>query len=115
MMAIDATKIPRGETFAVRPGRNILTQGNPAEALMPLKFPPPDPHTFQQTQELREMIQRGTGGYELPAAMADANRMAATSMSMVVGSMIKRSRRTLANIEREFLKPIVEKALWRYM
>jgi hypothetical protein len=61
------------------------------------------------------MIQRGTGGYELPAAMADANRMAATSMSMVVGSMIKRSRRTLANIEREFLKPIVEKALWRYM
>lgn len=115
MMAIDATKIPRGETFAVRPGRNILTQGNPAEALLPLKFPPPDPHTFQQTQELREMIQRGTGGYELPAAMGDANRMAATSMSMVVGSMIKRSRRTLANIEREFLKPLVEKALWRYM
>lgn len=115
MMGIDATKIPRGETFAVRPGRNILTNGNPAEALMPLKFPAPDPHTFQQTQELREMIQRGTGGYELPGAMADANRMAATSMSMVVGSMIKRSRRTLSNIEREFLKPLVEKALWRYM
>jgi len=115
MMAIDATKIPRGETFAVRPGRNILTSGNPAEALMPLKFPAPDPHTFQQTQELREMIQRGTGGYELPGAMSDANRMAATSMSMVVGSMIKRSRRTLANIEREFLQPLVQKALWRYM
>lgn len=115
MMGIDATKIPRGETFAVRPGRNILTQGNPAEALLPLKFNPPDPHTFQQTQELREMIQRGTGGYELPAAMSDANRMAATSMSMVVGSMIKRSRRTLANIERQFLRPLVEKALWRYI
>ena len=115
MMGIDATKIPRGETFSVKPGRNILTSGNPAEALMPLKFPPPDAHTFQQTQELREMIQRGTGGYELPAAMSDANRMAATSMSMVVGSMIKRSRRTLANIEREFLSPLVEKALWRYM
>lgn len=114
MMAIDATKIPRGETFAVRPGRNILTNGSPAEALLPLKFPPPDPHTFQQTQELREMIQRGTGGYELPANV-EGNRMAATSMSMVVGSMIKRSRRTLANIEREFLKPLVEKALWRYM
>lgn len=114
MMAIDATKIPRGETFAVRPGRNILTQGNPAEALMPLKFPPPDPHTFQQTQELREMIQRGTGGYELPANI-EGNRMAATSMSMVVGSMIKRSRRTLSNIERGFLRPLVEKALWRYV
>jgi hypothetical protein len=115
MMAIDASKIPRGERFDVRPGRNILTTGNPQEALFPLKFMPPDPHTFQQTQELREMIQRATGGYELPAMMNDANRMAATSMSMVVGSMIKRSRRTLANIEREFLNPLVKKSLYRYM
>ena len=115
MMAIDAAKIPRGERFEVRPGRNILTNGNPNEALFPLKFMPPDPHTFQQTQELREMVQRATGGYELPAMVSDANRMAATSMSMVVGSMIKRSRRTLANIEREFLTPLVKKSLYRYM
>ena len=115
MMGIDAAKIPRGERFEVRPGRNILTNGNPQEALFPLKFQPPDPHTFQQTQELREMIQRATGGYELPAMVQDANRMAATSMSMVVGSMIKRSRRTLANIEREFLTPLVKKSLYRYM
>ena len=115
MMAIDAAKIPRGERFEVRPGRNILTNGNPQEALFPLKFQPPDPHTFQQTQELREMIQRATGGYELPAMVSDANRMAATSMSMVVGSMIKRSRRTLSNIEREFLTPLVKKSLYRYM
>lgn len=115
MMAIDAAKIPRGERFEVRPGRNILTNGNPNEALFPLKFMPPDPHTFQQTQELREMVQRATGGYELPAMVQDANRMAATSMSMVVGSMIKRSRRTLSNIEREFLTPLVKKSLYRYM
>mgnify|MGYP001016306169 CR=1 FL=1 len=115
MMGIDATRLPRGANFDVRPGRSILCQGNPAEVLMPLKFPPPDPQTFNQTQELREMIQRATGGYELPAMMNDANRMAATSMSMVVGSMIKRSRRTLANINREFLNPLVKKALYRYM
>ena len=114
MMGIDATKIPRGETFSIRPGRSILTTGNPGETLLPIKFPPPDPHTFQQTQELREMIQRGTGSYELPAN-AESSRMAATSMSMVVGSMIKRSRRTLSNIERQFLKPMVQKTLWRYM
>jgi predicted GNAT family acetyltransferase len=114
MMAIDATKIPRGETFAIRPGRSILTTGNPSETLMPIKFPAPDPYTFQQTQELREMIQRGTGSYELPANV-DNNRMAATSMSMVVGSMIKRSRRTLSNIERQFLQPLVQKVLYRYM
>ena len=114
MMGIDSTKIPRGQTFSVTPGKNILTVGNPSESLMPIKFPPPDPYTFQQTQELREMIQRGTGSYELPANV-DNSRMAATSMSMVVGSMIKRSRRTLANIERNLLSPFVKKAMWRYM
>jgi len=114
MMGIDSTKIPRGQNFSVTPGKNILTVGNPAESLMPIKFPAPDPYTFQQTQELREMIQRGTGSYELPANV-DNSRMAATSMSMIVGSMIKRSRRVLANIERNLLTPFVKKALWRYM
>lgn len=114
MMGMDSTKIPRGQNFSVTPGKTILTVGNPADAMMPLKFPPPDPYTFQQTQELREMIQRGTGSYELPANV-DNSRMAATSMSMIVGSMIKRSRRTLANIERNLLTPLVKKALWRYM
>lgn len=115
MMAIDATKIPRGTTFQIRAGRTILTRGNPAETLMPIKFPPPDAHTFQQTQELQAMIQRGTGAYDLPSNMGDANRMAATSMSMIVGSMIKRSKRTLYNIERQLLRPLVQKVLWRYM
>jgi|ETNvirenome_6_85_1030632.scaffolds.fasta_scaffold05018_5 hypothetical protein len=115
MMAIDATKVPRGEKFGVRAGRTILTRGNPAETLMPIKFPPPDPHTFQQSGELREMLQRGTGAYDLPGQMQNANRMAATSMSMVVGSMIKRSKRTLYNIERQLLRPLVQKVLWRYM
>jgi hypothetical protein len=115
MMGIDATRVPRGEKFAIRAGRNILTRGNPGEVLMPLKFPPPDPHTFQQSQELREMLQRGTGAYDLPSQMANANRMAATSMSMVVGSMIKRSKRTLANVERQMLRPLVQKILWRSM
>ena len=114
MMGVDSTKIPRGEKFASKPGKNFFTIGNPAESLMPLKFPPPDPHTFQQTQELREMIQRGTGAYELPAN-TDNSRMAATAMSMVVGSMLKRSQRTLHNIERNLLTPLVKKSLWRYI
>lgn len=114
MMGIDSTKIPRGETFETRPGKNLLTVGNPAESIMPLKFPPPDPHTFQQTQELREMLQRGTGGYEIPGNI-DNSRAAATSLSMIVGAMIKRSRRVLANIERQLLNPFVQKSLWRYM
>ena len=81
---------------------------------MPIKFPGPDPYTFQQTQELREMLQRGTGGYDLPSG-ADSSRTPATTMSMVVGSIIKRSRRTLSNIDRNFLTPLVQKFLYRYM
>ncbi|MCW4027563.1 MAG: hypothetical protein NWE76_08785, partial [Candidatus Bathyarchaeota archaeon] len=114
LMGIDSTRVPRGEKFELKPGKNILTIGNPNESLLPLKFPPPDPHTFQQTQELREMVQRGTGSYELPANV-DNSRMAATSMSMIIGSMIKRSRRVLANIERNLLTPLVKKSIWRYI
>ena len=30
MMGIDATRLPRGMKFEVRPGKNILTNGNPS-------------------------------------------------------------------------------------
>ena len=38
MMAMDATRMPRGAKFEIRPGKTILTNGNPAEVLLPFKF-----------------------------------------------------------------------------
>jgi hypothetical protein len=36
MMAVDATRIPRGHKLEVRPGRMLLTNGAPQESMMPL-------------------------------------------------------------------------------
>ncbi len=38
MMAMDATRLPRGMKFEVRPGKALLTNGNPNEILFPFKF-----------------------------------------------------------------------------
>ncbi len=43
MMAMDATRLPRGAKYDVRPGKNLLVNGNPNEIMMPFKFGTTDP------------------------------------------------------------------------
>jgi len=38
MMAMDATRLPRGAKFEVKPGKAILTNGNPNEILFPFSL-----------------------------------------------------------------------------
>ena len=38
MMAVDASRMPRGAKLDIRPGKTILTNGSPAEILQPFKF-----------------------------------------------------------------------------
>jgi hypothetical protein len=38
MMGMDATRLPRGAKFEVKPGKALLTNGNPSEILFPFKF-----------------------------------------------------------------------------
>jgi hypothetical protein len=38
MMAVDASRMPRGAKLDIRPGKTILTNGSPAEILLPFKF-----------------------------------------------------------------------------
>jgi hypothetical protein len=116
MMAADATRLPRGFNLQVTPGRNILTQGNPAEILMPFKFGQLDPNSWQNFANLREMVFEATGTNETggasPAAIGDAKSGA---VSMVLSGMIKRQKRTLFSFYDEFLMPAVQKTAWRYM
>lgn len=116
MMAMDATRLPRGARFKVAPGRNVLTNGNPSEILMPFNFGQVNPVTFSQSGELERMIQMGTGSMDSATPIGE-NRRNETSggMSMIMGGALKRSKRTLANIERNFTKPFIHKSAWRYM
>jgi hypothetical protein len=116
VMGADATRLPRGLDLKLRPGRLFLLNGRPSEILEPITFGNLDPNTFQNTADLERMVQMGTGAMD-SATPLDSNRRNETSsgMSMQFGGFIKRSKRTMQNVERQFLSKFIQKALWRYM
>jgi hypothetical protein len=109
MMAADATRLPRGIKFEVRPGKTILTNGSPREALMPLDLGTTDQSTFTQVASLQNMIQMGTGS----ADVGNADRATSSGMSMAQSASIKRQKRTLMNFQNTFLIPLINKSMWR--
>jgi hypothetical protein len=116
MMAIDATRMPRGSKMDIRPGKTILTNGNPSEVLMPFKFGALDQVSFAQAGELQKMVQMATGAVDAAGIPGSINgEAAAGAVSMSLGAIIKRHKRTLINFQESFLIPLVEKTAWRYM
>jgi len=109
MMAADATRLPRGVKFEVRPGKTVLTNGNPRDAIMPLDMGTTDPSTFDQVQSLQAMIQMGTGTSD----GVGGDRATASGMSMQQSAAIKRQKRTLMNFQNTFLVPLIQKSMWR--
>lgn len=116
MMAIDATRIPRGHKPQIRPGKMLLTNGDPREVLHPFNFGAVDKITFAQAAELQKMVQMATGAIDSAGISGAINGEAtAAGISMSLGAIIKRHKRTLINFQESFLIPFVEKAAWRYM
>ncbi|MCS5551031.1 MAG: hypothetical protein NZ811_05890, partial [Gammaproteobacteria bacterium] len=109
MIAADATRLPRGVKFEVRPGKTILTNGDPRQALMPLTLGATDQSTFTQVASLQNMIQMGTGS----ADSGSAERATSAGMSMAQSASIKRQKRTLMNFQNTFLIPMINKSMWR--
>jgi len=109
MLAADATRLPRGVKLEVRPGKTILTNGDPRAAIMPLTLGTTDQNTYMQVQALQAMIQMGTGS----ADTGSAERATSAGMSMQQSSAIKRQKRTLMNFQNTFLIPMIHKSLWR--
>ena len=60
MMAVDASRMPRDKKLEVRPGRMLLTNGNPAEVLQPLTFGNLNAITFQHGAQLQQMVSQAT-------------------------------------------------------
>ena len=116
MMAIDATRMPRGARAEVRAGKTILTNGNPAEVLQPLNFGNVSQVTFAQAAELQKMVQTSTGAIDSAGIAGSVNgEQTAAGISMSLGAIIKRHKRTLINFQESFLIPFVTKAAHRYM
>jgi hypothetical protein len=116
MMAMDATRLHRGADLRVAPGRNILTNGDPKDILMPFNFGQVNPTTFSQTADLERQLQMATGAMDSATPVGDNRRNETLGgMSIIQGASVKRTRRTMANIERKFIRPFVHKAAWRFM
>ena len=116
MMAVDASRLPRGTKMEIRPGKTILTNGNPAEILQPFKFGNLDPNTFNQAASLQQMVQQATGAVDAAGISGSINgEGTAAGISMSLGAIIKRHKRTLINFQESFLLPFVRKAAYRYM
>lgn len=116
MMAMDATRLPRGAKFQVKPGAQFLTNGDPNQIMMPLKFGQTDPVNLQTSQNFERLLLQATGTVDSAGMPSQVPRDAgAGGMSMVLAGIIKKYKRTLSNFQEDFLIPFINKAAWRYM
>jgi|TARA_R110002153_G_scaffold16655_2_gene58712 hypothetical protein len=116
MMGVDASRMPRGAKLEVRPGKTILTNGNPREILNPMHFGQLDQVSFAQAAQLQTMVQQSTGAIDSAGIPGSINGTStAAGISMGLGAIIKRHKRTLINFQENFLIPFVSKAACRYM
>ena len=100
----------------VRPGKVWLTRGRPSEVLEPVILGNIDPSTFNQSSEMERLVQVATGGIESNAPLnVDRRNETASGIGMIQSSALKRMRRTMWNMERQFLNPLIKKCMWRYM
>ena len=116
MIAMDATRLPRGAKFEVKPGKAILTNGNPAEILFPFKFGNTDSGNITTAKEFERMLLQATGTLDSQGMVSSVSRDANQGgISMAVASIIKKYKRTLVNFQEDFLIPFINKAAFRYM
>jgi len=114
MMGMDATRLPRGAKFEVKPGKAFMVNGNPAEILYPFKFGETSLNNLNTAKEFERMLLQATGTLDGQGMVSQATRDGA-GMSMAVATIIKKYKRTLVNFQEDFLIPFIQKAAFRYM
>ena len=114
MMGMDATRLPRGAKFEVKPGKAFMTNGNPSEILFPFKFGETSLNNLNTAKEFERMLLQATGTLDSQGMVGQASRDGA-GMSMAVATIIKKYKRTLVNFQEDFLIPFIQKAAFRYM
>lgn len=116
MIAMDATRLPRGSKFEVKPGKAILTNGSPSEILFPFKFGETSQNNAVAAKEFERMLLQATGTLDSQGVVSQTSRDAsAAGMSMAVAGIIKKYKRTLTNFQEDFMIPLVKKTAFRYM
>ena len=115
MLAIDATRMPRGADTSIRPGKMLKVNGNPAEILQPFKFGDVSQMSFEQASQLQGMVQQATGAINATGQPAQSTGGGTGAIAMQLGASMKRHKRTLTNFQTCFLIPLIQKIAHRYM
>ena len=116
MIAMDATRLPRGAKFEVKPGKAILTNGNPSEIMMPFHFGQTSPESAATARDFERMLLMATGTLDSQGMVTQASRdSSGAGMSMAVSGIIKKYKRTLTNFQEDFMVPLIKKVAFRYM
>lgn len=114
MMGMDATRLPRGAKFEVKPGGNFMVNGNPAEILFPFKFGQTDGQSMETSKEFERMLLMATGTIDSNGVVSQVSRDSG-GLDMATATIIKKYKRTLVNFQEDFLMPFINKAVWRFM
>jgi hypothetical protein len=119
MMGIDATRLPRGMKFEVRPGKNILTNGNPAEILQPFKFGSTDASNYETAKGFEAMLLQATGTLDsaelVKSAASTSGQNNGMGMSLAMSAIVKKNKVAMASFQDDFIIPMVKKVAYRYM
>jgi hypothetical protein len=116
MIAMDATRLPRGAKFEVKPGKAIMTNGAPSEILYPFKFGTTDGNNMTTAVAFERMLLQSTGTLDSQGLVSAVARDGGQGgMSMAIASIIKKYKRTLVNFQEDFLMPFIKKSAFRYM
>ena len=114
MMGMDATRLPRGAKFEVKPGGNFMVNGNPQEILFPFKFGQTDGQSMETSKEFERMLLMATGTIDSNGVVSQVSRDSG-GLDMATATIIKKYKRTLVNFQEDFLMPFINKAAWRFM
>ena len=116
MVAMDATRLPRGAKFEIKPGKAILVNGAPSEILYPFHFGQTDGNAAATAQNFERMLLQATGTVDSAGMPSNIPRDAgAGGMSMAMAGIIKKYKRTLTNFQEDFMIPFIKKAAYRFM
>jgi len=114
MIAVDATRLPRGAKFEVKPGKAFLTNGAPNEIIYPFQFGTNDGAAMSTSKEFERMLLMATGTVDSNGQVSQVSRDSG-GLDMATATIIKKYKRALVNVQEDFIIPFVTKAAWRYM
>ena len=112
MMGMDATRLPRGAKFEIRPGKTILTNGSPQEILQPFKFGVTEESNLVTAQAFQKMLLQATNTLD---TQSDVKQPTGGELSVTLATILKKNKRTLVNFQDNFLVPFITKVAHRSM